>query len=222
MKKKTVKKAAKKSAKKTAKKTAKKAVAKKSVRKAGKKPAKKKLAAKSTRSTPKRVARKTASAQPPIDLASYPAVGAPAPDFALPADDGRTYRLSDLRGSKVILYFYPKDMTPGCTQEACDFRDALPRFKEEGAQVFGVSRDSVESHRKFRAQQGLNFPLLADVEGKMTQAYGVWKEKSMYGRKYMGVERATFIIDESGRIARVYPKVSVPGHVAELADMLGN
>ena len=146
--------------------------------------------------------------------------GDKAPEFSLADDSGRTVKLSDLKGKKVILYFYPKDDTPGCTQEACDLRDRAPLVKKEGAVVLGVSPDPVESHKKFKDKFSLPFPLLADPDKKACEAYGVWKEKSMYGRTYMGVERTTFIIDEQGRIAKVFPKVKVTGHADELLASL--
>ena len=139
--------------------------------------------------------------------------GTIAPDFTLEADQGESVTLSRLRGKKVILYFYPKDDTPGCTIQACDFRDALPRFEGVKAVVLGVSPDSVKSHAKFREKFGLTFPLLADEEHSVSEAYGVWKEKNMYGKKYMGVERSTFVIDTEGRLVRVERKVKVDGHV---------
>jgi len=143
-----------------------------------------------------------------------------APDFSLPSDDGRTVGLRDLRGTKVVLYFYPKDDTPGCTKEACGFRDNLARVTSKGAAVFGVSRDALASHGKFREKYHLNFPLLSDEGGSVTEAYGVWKEKTNYGRTYWGIERTTFLIDEKGRIARVWPKVKVEGHVDEVLAAL--
>ena len=149
-----------------------------------------------------------------------PSEGDPAPDFALPSDDGRTIALKDLRGKKVVLYFYPNDDTPGCTKEACSFRDNLSRVTSKGAIVLGVSRDTLSSHGKFRDKYHLNFPLLADVDGRVTEAYGVWKEKSNYGRTYWGIERTTFLLDEKGRIARVWPKVKVEGHTDEVLAAL--
>jgi peroxiredoxin Q/BCP len=139
--------------------------------------------------------------------------GDKAPLFTLEDDQGRKVSLKDFVGFPVILYFYPKDLTPGCTTEACDFRDAAPKWKRRKAQVLGISRDSVASHAKFRDKHGLNFPLLADVDGKVCEAYGVWKEKSLYGKKFMGIERTTFIIDGKGVIAHVFRKVKVAGHV---------
>ena len=139
-------------------------------------------------------------------------VGDPAPDFELSDGQGNTVRLSDLRGRKVVLYFYPKDMTPGCTQEACDFRDRYADIQAAGAVLLGLSPDSAKTHAKFAGKYALPFPLLADPENTAATAYGVWKEKSMYGRTYMGIERSTFLIDEQGRIARIWPKVKVAGH----------
>jgi peroxiredoxin Q/BCP len=141
-----------------------------------------------------------------------------APDFTLPATDGSTVRLSDLRGKKVVLYFYPKDDTPGCTKEACDFRDNLAILQDMGVVVLGVSPDSVASHQKFAQKYGLTFPLLADQDAQVASAYGVWKEKKQYGRTYMGIERTTFLIDENGVVRRVFPKVKVDGHVEEVIE----
>ncbi len=146
--------------------------------------------------------------------------GDPAPDFRLPADDGRTYSLKDLRGQKVVLYFYPKDDTPGCTKEACSFRDNLARVTSKGAIVLGVSKDDLDSHAKFRKKYSLTFPLLSDTEGKVLEAYGVWKEKSLYGKTFMGVERTTYLIDENGRIKRIFPRVKVEGHTDEVLAAL--
>ena len=142
--------------------------------------------------------------------------GDPAPDFDLPTDHGGRASLSALKGKKVVLYFYPKDDTSGCTSEAKAFTEGAGGFAKAGAVVIGVSKDPVLSHEKFKAKYDLNFPLGADVDGKTVEAYGVWVEKSMYGRKYMGIERATFLIDPQGKIARVWRKVKVPGHAAEV------
>ena len=146
--------------------------------------------------------------------------GAPAPDFTLRADDGSQVTLSGLRGRKVVLYFYPKDDTSGCTKQACELRDDLPRFEALDAVVLGVSPDSVKSHVKFRDKYDLNFPLLADEDHAVSEAYGVWKEKSMYGRKYMGIERSTFLIDEEGRVMEAWRKVKPEGHAELVASRL--
>ena len=147
--------------------------------------------------------------------------GKKAPDFTLPDASGKPISLGDYLGKKhVVLYFYPKDMTPGCTDESCQFRDLNEDIRKRGAVVLGVSPDSPKSHAKFIEKERLNFPLLADEDKKVCQAYGVWTEKSMYGRKYMGVERSTFLIDKEGRIARPWRKVKVPGHAQEVIEAL--
>lgn len=147
-------------------------------------------------------------------------VGDKAPEFSLPSTDGSMISLKDFRGKKVVLYFYPKDDTSGCTKEACSFRDNLARVKKKGAVLIGVSADSVGSHKKFTEKYDLPFPLISDEEKSMIKAYGVWKEKSMYGRKYMGIERTTFIVDEKGKIAHLFPKVKVEGHTDEVLAVL--
>lgn len=147
-------------------------------------------------------------------------VGDPAPDFTVATDGGDTLRLADLRGQRVVLYFYPRDNTPGCTTEACDFRDAAPQFAEMNAVILGVSTDSVQSHDRFKAKHELPFPLLSDTHREVAEAYGTWREKSLYGKKFMGMVRSTFVIDEQGIIAAVYDKVRVKGHVAALLDAL--
>jgi peroxiredoxin Q/BCP len=139
--------------------------------------------------------------------------GDAAPDFTLPTDGDGKVSLKKLRGAPVVLYFYPKDDTSGCTAEACGFRDSHPKFSRGDITVIGISRDSVASHDKFKKKHKLNFLLASDEEGEVTEAYGVWGEKSLYGRKYMGIERATFLIDAKGKIARIWHKVKVPGHV---------
>lgn len=144
--------------------------------------------------------------------------GSPAPDFTLPADGGGSVTLSALRGKKVILYFYPKDDTPGCTAEACAFRDMLPDFSGSGATVLGISKDSAASHDKFKQKYGLNFTLVSDPEGKVCEAYGVWVEKKNYGKTYMGIERSTFLIDEKGVVQKVWRKVKVDGHVQKVLE----
>lgn len=143
-----------------------------------------------------------------------------APDFTLPSDGGTSVALSSLRGRKVILYFYPKDDTSGCTTQACDLRDALPRIEEAGAMVLGVSPDPVRSHEKFKAKYDLNFPLLADEDHSVAEAYGVWVEKSMYGRTYMGIERSTFVIDETGHLTKVWRKVTPKGHADRVLEAI--
>jgi thioredoxin-dependent peroxiredoxin len=145
-----------------------------------------------------------------------PQDGEKAPDFTLPSEHGETIALSRLRGKAVVIYFYPKDDTSGCTAEAKDFSKLAAKFKTAGVEVVGVSPDSVESHRKFRSKHALNVRLAADTEKTVAMAYGVWTEKSMYGRKYMGIERSTFLIDKQGRIVRVWRKVKVPGHAEEV------
>jgi len=149
------------------------------------------------------------------------AAGQLAPDFTLPTDTGDALTLSSLRGQWVVLYAYPKDDTSGCTTEACEFRDLFPKFKKGKAVILGISPDSVKSHQKFKAKYELPFTLLADEEKVALQAYDIWKEKSMYGRKYMGVERTTFVIDPDGLIARVFEKVKPAGHAEEVIDSIG-
>src|SRR5262249_15691905 len=144
--------------------------------------------------------------------------GDKAPDFALPADNGETLKPSRLRGKPVVLYFYPKDDTSGCTSEAKDFTELAPQFRKAGVEVIGISPDSVESHAKFHKKYGLKVRLVADAEKAVATAYGVWVLKSMYGRTYMGVERSTFLIDARGRIARSWRKVRVQGHAAEVLE----
>ncbi len=148
-------------------------------------------------------------------------IGDQAPDFTLPDENGNLVSLSSFRGGKTVLYFYPKDDTPGCTTEACDFRDAQSGIRALSAQVIGVSKDSAASHKKFKMKYGLNFPLLSDESQNVCEKYGVWVEKSMYGRNYMGIERATFLIGADGRIENIWRKVSVPNHVAEIIAALG-
>ena len=148
--------------------------------------------------------------------------GETAPDFTLQADDGREVSLSDYRGKKVVLYFYPKDGTPGCTQEAVEFRDLIKEFEKQNIVILGVSKDSVKSHQKFKQKHALPFTLLSDPEGKVLDLYSVWKKKSLYGRTFMGTERTTFIIDENGMVEKVYRKVRAKGHAqACLLDLKG-
>jgi len=143
-------------------------------------------------------------------------VGDKAPVFKLPTDGGGEISLDDFKGKPVVLYFYPKDDTSGCTAEACAFRDALPDFSKVKAEIIGISRDPVKKHDKFKEKYALNFPLASDEEGKTCEAYGTWVEKSMYGRKYMGIERSTFLIDGKGVIREVWRKVKVPVHAEEV------
>ncbi|MCC7053313.1 MAG: thioredoxin-dependent thiol peroxidase [Gemmatimonadaceae bacterium] len=145
-----------------------------------------------------------------------PTIGRVAPAFTLPTDTGETLSLRALRGQVVVLYFYPKDDTTTCTTQACSFRDAMPRFRKSGAVILGVSPDPAKRHAKFRAKYDLPFTLLADEDHAVAERYGVWKEKQLYGRTYMGVERTTFVIDATGRLRRVFEKVRVAGHVAEV------
>jgi peroxiredoxin Q/BCP len=145
-----------------------------------------------------------------------PDISDTAPGFTLPRDGGGEVSLSDLRGSAVVLFFYPRDDTPGCTKESIGFSQDLQTFADAGAQVFGISKDTVAKHDKFVAKHDLTTPLLSDAEGTTCEDYGVWVEKNMYGRKSMGIERSTFLIDAEGRIARVWRKVKVDGHVAEV------
>ncbi len=143
-------------------------------------------------------------------------VGQKAPAFSLPNQDGDILRLSDFAGKKVVLYCYPKDDTPGCTKESCDFRDGLEEMQGHGAVVLGISGDSVASHKRFTKKFALNFPLLSDEQKTTLRAYGVWKEKSLYGRKFLGIERTTFIINEQGKIDDIFHKVKVTGHLEEV------
>ncbi len=148
--------------------------------------------------------------------------GKKAPDFKLKNQDGETVSLKDFKGKNVVLYFYPKDNTSGCTKEACNFRDEFPKFKNVDAVILGVSPDSVASHKKFAEKYDLPFSLLSDEEKIVLEEYGVWQEKSMYGRKYMGVVRTTVIIDENGKIRKIFPKVKVEGHNKEVLEALKN
>jgi len=147
--------------------------------------------------------------------------GAKAPDFTLPADDGTKVKLSDQKGSPVVLYFYPKDDTPGCTKQACAFRDQQSELQKLGAKVFGISPDDVTSHEKFRDKYELNFPLLADVGHKVAEKYGAWREKNMYGKKAMGIQRSTFLIDAEGKVAKVWKAVKVDGHDQHVLKAIG-
>ena len=146
--------------------------------------------------------------------------GKKAPGFKLKNQVGKTISLSEYKGKNVVLYFYPKDNTSGCTKEACNFRDEFPKFKNIDAVILGVSPDSVSSHKKFAEKYDLPFDLLSDEGKNVLETYGVWKEKSMYGRKYMGVERTTVVIDENGKIKKIFPKVKVDGHNKEILNIL--
>jgi thioredoxin-dependent peroxiredoxin len=148
-------------------------------------------------------------------------VGDTAPEFTLPSHDGSHLSLGDFRGKKVVLYFYPKNDTPGCTTQACDLRDNLSSIQAADAVVLGVSPDPVESHVKFREKFNLNFPLLSDHDHKAAEAYGVWKEKSMYGRKFWGIERSTFLIDENGVVQDAWRNVKAKGHALKVREALG-
>ena len=147
-------------------------------------------------------------------------VGDRAPAFKLKNQDGDIISLSDLKGKPVVLYFYPKDDTSGCTKEACNFRDEFPKFGKLKAEIIGISTDSVDSHKKFADKYKLPFNLLADEKKEIVEKYGVWKEKNMYGRKYMGIERTSFIINADGKINKIFPKVKVDGHNQEVMDAL--
>ena len=149
---------------------------------------------------------------------STPAAGDTAPAISLPGDDGQTHDLAAMKGQKVVVYFYPKDDTPGCTKEAVGFTEKAADFAAAGTVVWGISKDTVAKHGKFRAKHDLGIPLLSDAEGDVCERYGVWVEKSMYGKTYMGIDRSTFLIDADGKIARAWNKVKVPGHVDEVLE----
>ena len=150
-----------------------------------------------------------------------PVIGRPAPDFTLPSTAGESISLRQFKGKKtVILYFYPKDETSGCTREACDFRDHTAEFERHNSVVLGVSTDGLESHQHFREKQKLPFPLLSDVDAAVSKMYGVYKQRNLYGKKYMGIERTTFVIDRTGRIAQICPKVKVEGHIQNLLEFV--
>ena len=191
---------------------AKKKVAKKATAKAA--PQKK-----TTQKAVKKTAKKTVAKPAKKGSLAKSLLGKPAPDFAMATDGGGKVSLKGLRGKRVVLYFYPKDDTPGCTAQACTFRDSLPKFANLNAEVIGVSKDDVKSHNKFKTKFSLNFPLASDAS-KVTEAYGAWQQKSMYGRTYMGIERSTFIIDEKGIVRAEWRKVSMPGHAEEVRKAL--
>lgn len=147
-------------------------------------------------------------------------IGDDAPDFTLPTDNDGEVTLSQLKGKNVIVYFYPKDNTPGCTTESCDFRDQQPDFAKLNAEIIGISKDSVKKHNNFKAKHEFNFPLASDEDSDVCERYGVWQEKSMYGKTFFGIVRSTFLIDENGKIAHIWPKVKVKGHVDEVREAL--
>ncbi|MGP1531364.1 MAG: thioredoxin-dependent thiol peroxidase [Treponema sp.] len=147
-------------------------------------------------------------------------IGTKAPDFTLPDQNGTMHSLSEFKGKKVILYFYPKDNTSGCTKQACAFGELYPQFTEKGATVIGISKDSVASHKKFESNYSLPFTLLSDTELTAIKAYDVWKEKTMYGKKYMGIERSTYLIDENGFIVKAFAKVKAPENPAQMLNEL--
>lgn len=149
-------------------------------------------------------------------------IGDTAPDFTLPSDGEGEITLSDFKGKNVVLFFYPKDSTPGCTKEACEFRDAQNDFVRMDCEIIGVSKCSVKKHDNFKTKQNLNFPLASDENGNVCETYGTWAEKNMYGKKYMGIERSTFLIDSEGKIAQIWRKVKVKDHVKSVMDALQN
>lgn len=152
-----------------------------------------------------------------------PVIGKPAPDFSLLATTGEAVSLRQFKGKKtVVLYFYPKDETPGCTREACDFRDHFAELEGHNVVVLGVSTDPMESHLRFREKQKLPFPLLSDEDATVSKMYGVYKQKNLYGKKYMGIERTTFLIDRTGRVAQIWPKVKVEGHVKDVVEFVSD
>ena len=153
-------------------------------------------------------------------MSDEPKVGDTAPDFSLPSGTGETLALKSLRGKQVVLYFYPKDDTPGCTKEACGFRDDITRIEQANTVVLGVSTDDLTSHQKFSKKYGLPFTLLSDENAAVSKAYGVYKQKSMYGKTYWGIERSTFVIDERGKLKAVFPKVKVDGHIENVMNAL--
>jgi thioredoxin-dependent peroxiredoxin len=148
------------------------------------------------------------------------AIGDQAPDFALQNEEGMTVQLKDMRGKKVLLYFYPKDNTPGCTKEACDFRDNFARLQQHGVEVFGISKDSAKAHGKFKEKYQLPFPLLVDANADVCEAYGVINKKSLFGKTFLGIQRSTFLIDENGKLANIWRKVKVSGHVEQILNEL--
>jgi peroxiredoxin Q/BCP len=177
---------------------------------------KKKATKKTSKTKPSKTAKKAGKG-----ARSYPAAGTKAPDFSLESTAGKPVRLSDYRNKKiVVLYFYPKDNTSGCTREACGFREVMKASRSKRVEVLGVSCDSLASHERFKAKYALPFPLLADTEQEVVKKYGVWQQKTMAGRKYMGIVRTTFVIDRAGEVAKVYEKVKVDGHHDEVFDWI--
>jgi peroxiredoxin Q/BCP len=168
------------------------------------------------KAAPAKAAKAAAPKKPAAAASNGPAPGDKAPAFSLPASGGRTASSAALKGKPYVLYFYPKADTPGCTKEACDFNEALTQFRKAGLDIIGVSPDPMKPIEKFAQKFTLDFPLASDEDHKLSQAYGVWVEKSMYGRTYMGIERSTFLVDAEGRIAQAWRKVSVPGHASEV------
>ncbi|WP_039019583.1 thioredoxin-dependent thiol peroxidase [Halocynthiibacter namhaensis] len=159
---------------------------------------------------------------PTENTANLVQIGEKAPDFTLPTDNSGEITLSNLQGQTVVLFFYPKDNTPGCTREACEFSTDKAQFDAAGARVFGISKDSLKKHENFRKKHDLTIPLLSDLDGDVCERYGVWKEKKMYGKVFWGIERTTVVIKADGTIAKIWPKVKVPGHVDEvLAEVKG-
>ena len=157
-----------------------------------------------------------------MTTALLPVIGKPAPDFTLPSTTGENISLRQFKGKKtVVLYFYPKDETPGCTREACDFRDHSAEFERLNVVVLGISNDPMDSHQHFREKHQIPFPLLSDEDASVSKAFGVYKQKNLYGKKYMGIERTTFVIDRTGRIAQIYPKVKVDGHIKDVLEFVG-
>ena len=157
-----------------------------------------------------------------MTTALLPVIGKPAPDFTLPSTTGENISLRQYKGKKtVVLYFYPKDETSGCTREACDFRDHSAEFEKLNVVVLGISNDNMESHQHFREKHKLPFPLLVDEDASVSKMFGVYKQKNLYGKKYMGIERTTFVIDRTGRIAQIYPKVKVEGHIQDVLEFVG-
>lgn len=217
IKKKAVKKAAKKVTKKKAPKKAVKKSTKKATKKATKKKVAKKVAKKTVKKTAKKATKKTAKK---ATKGKHPLIGKFAPDFELVDGNNAAHRLSDYRGQSVVLYFYPRDNTPGCTKEACGFNDTLAQFKKRNVAVLGVSPDNAASHAKFAQQFGLTFPLLADVEHAVAEMYGAWGEKNMYGRVSFGILRNTYIIDEQGKVEHVFEKVKAEGHEQQVLAYL--